>query len=87
MVRSTFESHALPSTDSRSFNPHLTIAKVSRSSKVRGIEPELYSELVDTEFGRETIIGLELLSMTDPPTDEGYYHCFERYSFDGVHST
>ena len=31
-----FAEHGFPNTDSREFNPHLTIAKMSRQSRGRG---------------------------------------------------
>ena len=50
-------------------------------SELRGIDHSAYAELLDTEFGRQTIEGLELLSMTHPATEDGYYHCYQRHSF------
>ena len=49
--------------------------------ELRGIDHSAYAELLDMEFGRQTIEGLELLSMEHPPTEDGYYHCYQRYSF------
>ena len=49
--------------------------------ELRGIDHSSYAELLDMEFGRQTIEGLELLSMEHPPTEDGYYHCYQRYSF------
>lgn len=55
--------------------------KSEEEKDIRGIAPSAYAELVDTEFGSQTIKGLELLSMTAPPTEDGYYYCYEKYSF------
>ena len=30
------------------------------------------------------VTGIELLSMNLPPAEDGYYHCFQRYSFEEV---
>ena len=87
MVRSIFEMHGICSTDGRSFNPHLTIAKVSKSSgrdRIYGIEKEVYSEFMDTELGSEVVTGLELLSMVEPAAADGYYHCLQRYTFEEI---
>lgn len=87
MVRSIFETHGICSTDERSFNPHLTIAKVSKSSgreRIYGIEKEVYSEFIDTELGSEVVTGLELLSMVEPAAADGYYHCLQRYTFEEI---
>ena len=51
------------------------------ASELRGIHHSVYAELLDTEFGSQMIEGLELLSMTLPSTEDGYYHCFQRHSF------
>ena len=59
----------------------------SDDTELRGIEHSAYAELLDTEFGSQHIEGLELLSMTKPPTEDGYYHCFQRHYFDSNSST
>ena len=51
------------------------------NTDLSGIDHSTYSDLVDTKFGSQPIEGLELLSMTSPPDEEGYYYCFERHSF------
>jgi hypothetical protein len=53
----------------------------SDDNELRGIDHSAYAELLDTEFGRQTIEGLELLSMIHPPTEDGYYRCYQRHSF------
>lgn len=49
---------------------------------LRGIDCSTYAEHLDMEFGSQQAEGLELLSMVMPQTEDGYYHCFEKYSFD-----
>ena len=84
MVRSIFEAHGLHSTDTRPFNPHLTIAKVknSQTKGPRGIPKEAYLQYIDAKLGSEEVRGLELLSMVEPADEDGYYHCFQKYSFE-----
>ena len=53
----------------------------SDDNELRGIDHSAYAELLDTEFGHQMIEGLELLSMTHPTTEDGYYHCYQRQSF------
>lgn len=53
----------------------------SEDNELRGIDHLAYAELLETEFGRQTIDGLELLSMTHPAAEDGYYHCYQRHSF------
>ena len=99
MVRSIFELHELYSTDDRAFNPHLTIAKMSKSPRMkkknkkkmkkglRGIAKEAYLEYREAELGCEVVRGLELLSMVEPADEDGYYHCFKRHLFEEVINT
>ena len=95
MVRSIFELHGLYSTDDRAFNPHLTIAKMSKSPRMkkkkkkgpRGIAKDAYLEYKDAQLGCEVVRGLELLSMVEPADEDGYYHCFKRHLFEEAIST
>ena len=95
MVRSIFELHGIYSTDDRAFNPHLTIAKMSKSPRMkkkkkkgpRGIPKDAYLEYGDAELGSEEVRGLELLSMVEPADEDGYYYCFKRHLFQEAIST
>ena len=85
MVQSIFRTHGICSTDGRPFSPHLTIAKISKSSwreRIYSIDKQVYSEFTDAELGSEVVMGLELLSMVGPAAVDGYYHCLQRYSFE-----
>ena len=96
IVKSVFTASELSIEGGKDFVPHLTVAKMSQSASgrkkkkknskrgnyLRGIDRSAYVELLEMEFGSQRIEGLELLSMTLPPAEDGYYHCFERYSFD-----
>lgn len=53
----------------------------ARSTGVKSIPPALYSDLTSVEFGSQEIKGLELLSMSLPKADDGYYHCFLQSMF------
>lgn len=97
-MRSVFAQHGFPDTDGRTFSPHLTIAKMSayreqrrrgrpsRQRRLTGITEEHYREFKDAKFGVQTVTGLELLSMMEPEDKDGYYHCFQRLSFDDISS-
>ena len=80
VVRSEFGKGGLPTTDSKRFNAHLTIAKTSKSY-VRSIPSSSYSHLHDINFGVDSFDGLELLSMSRPEDRDGYYYCFKKCSF------
>ena len=56
------------------------MAKVSKG-RIRAIPSSSYSDIVDMKFGDENVTSIELLSMTEPPDDTGYYHCFDKISF------
>ena len=60
--------------DSR-FTPHLTIMK-------DGSIPDAVRERFgDKCFGKQEVSAIQLLSMTEPPTREGFYHCFGNFKF------
>ena len=80
-MQDVFQRNGLKSTEKRkTFAPHVTIAKVSKS-RMRSIPAESFTNYIDIELGLETITSLELLSMTEPPTAEGYYFTYERTHF------
>ena len=91
-VRSALKSHGIQDTDKRGhFSPHLTLAKMSayrwqgkrgRHPRLTGITEDHYDDFKETYFGVQRVEGLELLSMTLPLDADGYYHCFQRFSFD-----
>ena len=80
-VRSTFEEYRLFSTDDRPFNPHLTIAKLTKYSRhISSIHPYLYQKYNDLTFGTEQVRGIELLAMSRLAEEEdGYYKVFAKY--------
>ena len=55
--------------------------KKAPKHKELNIPESLYKEISTFEFGEQTVEGLELLSMTKPKDDDGYYHCFLSCSF------
>jgi 2'-5' RNA ligase len=82
IVRKTFHEAGIPSTDQRTFNPHLTIVKLNQLSPKQDarLSPQDYEEFADTYHGDAEIRELELLSMSrrHPPADDGYYFAFSR---------
>ncbi|KAJ8008995.1 hypothetical protein DPEC_G00084210 [Dallia pectoralis] len=79
VVRKTFEEKGLPSGDSKAFKPHLTFMKLSRAPKLRSqgvkkLDPELYSDYAQHNFGLEKVFRLDLCSMLKKKTPDGYYH-------------
>ena len=83
-MKSAFAAHGLAKIENRKYNPHLTITKIPRERKKWDkIDPSTYAELLDTEFGSQTIEGLELLEMSTTDED-GYYQCHHRLLFTEV---
>ncbi|KAF8791549.1 A-kinase anchor protein 7 isoform gamma like protein [Argiope bruennichi] len=86
-VRKHFADFEISSTDEREFNPHLTIAKIDFSKKkqkvLKKIEPSFYETFVSEYIGCETVVGIQLLSMTSPKNDAGYY-CGENLIFESI---
>jgi len=86
IVRETFTKEGIPSTDSRDFNPHLTVMKLTRSPKLRKkgvkkIPVESYTSWVDFSFGEETVSTLHLCSMNTKDKD-GFYKCVATVQFE-----
>ena len=86
IVRETFTKEGIPSTDSRDFNPHLTVMKLTRSPKLRKkgvkkIPVESYTSWVDFSFGEETVSTLHLCSMNTKDKD-GFYKCLATVQFE-----
>ena len=69
------------STDNRPFNPHLTMAKLSKDyPSIRSINPHLYQKYSDLTFGTEQVEGIELLAMGRMADEEdGYYKVMAKY--------
>lgn len=86
-VRKHFAISSIPSTDSKTnFTPHLTIAKIreerqfkKRNRFPRKINPSLYKDFNDQYFGSQKVQSIQLLSMTDPKDEDGYYSGNEIY--------
>uniref|UniRef100_A0A3Q0SAG5 A-kinase anchoring protein 7 n=1 Tax=Amphilophus citrinellus TaxID=61819 RepID=A0A3Q0SAG5_AMPCI len=79
LLRSRFEEHGLLQGDGRGFEPHLTIMKLSRASKLRSqgikrVDPALYSNYTDKFFGDQTVERVDLCSMLKKKQQDGYYH-------------
>ncbi|GIX77716.1 hypothetical protein CDAR_303341 [Caerostris darwini] len=76
-VRKQFADLQIFSTDTRNFNPHLTIAKINFSrQKQKGfnkIEPSCYKQFLNYKIGDQRILGIQLLKMAGPKSSAGYY--------------
>ena len=80
-MKSIFTDHGFAKTENRDYNPYLTITRIPRSKQGQNqINPSTYADLMDTEFGSQSIEGLELLEMGTTAKD-GYYRCHRRLSF------
>ncbi|XP_068610046.1 A-kinase anchor protein 7-like [Brachionichthys hirsutus] len=78
-LRSRFVEQGLLQGDSRGFEPHLTIMKLSRASKLRSqgikrVDPALFSSYTNQFFGGQTVERLDLCSMLKKKQRDGYYH-------------
>ncbi|KAM9782905.1 A-kinase anchor protein 7 [Neosynchiropus ocellatus] len=79
LLRGCFEQHGLLRGDERGFEPHLTIMKLSRASKLKSqglkrVDPALYSNYTNRCFGDQTVERLDLCSMLKKKQPDGYYH-------------
>ncbi|XP_076021522.1 A-kinase anchor protein 7 isoform X2 [Genypterus blacodes] len=79
LLRRRFEEQGLLQGDYRGFEPHLTIMKLSRASKLRSqgikrVDPALYSSYTDRFFGDQKVEQVDLCSMLKKKQEDGYYH-------------
>ncbi|XP_071763477.2 A kinase (PRKA) anchor protein 7 isoform X2 [Centroberyx gerrardi] len=79
LLRSRFEEQGLLQGDSRGFEPHLTIMKLSRAPKLRSqgikrVDPALYSNYTNRFFGDQRVERVDLCSMLKKKQEDGYYH-------------
>ncbi|XP_059211990.1 A-kinase anchor protein 7-like isoform X2 [Centropristis striata] len=79
LLRSRFEEQGLLQEGNRGFEPHLTIMKLSRASKLRSqgikrVDPALYSNYTNKFFGDQTVERVDLCSMLKKKQQDGYYH-------------
>ncbi|KAM7395592.1 hypothetical protein PAMA_007050 [Pampus argenteus] len=79
LLRSRFEEQGLLQGDNRGFEPHLTIMKLSRVSKLRSqgikrVDPALFSSYTNRFFGDQTVERVDLCSMLKKKQQDGYYH-------------
>lgn len=76
-VKEHFAAYSLFTTDTKDrFTPHLTVAKIDFKNKYKGvnkINPLFYKDYVNEYFGSQTIESIQLLSMTNPKNEAGYY--------------
>lgn len=87
IIRETFTKEGIPSTDSRKFNPHLTVMKLSddpmlRKKGIRKIPVESYASWVDTSFGEQPVNALHLCPMNMEREKDGFYQCVATVTFD-----
>ncbi|XP_011853415.1 PREDICTED: A-kinase anchor protein 7 isoform gamma isoform X1 [Mandrillus leucophaeus] len=76
----TFQEKGILAGDGRSFKPHLTFMKLSKSpwlrkNGVKKIDPDLYEKFISHRFGEEMLYRIDLCSMLKKKQSNGYYHC------------
>lgn len=87
ILRETFTREGIPSTDSREYNPHMTVMKLTghnpklRREGIKKIPAESYASWVDMSFGEEPVKALHLCSMSKKDKD-GFYKCMATVTFD-----
>lgn len=65
--------------DNHDFVPHMTIMKVTRpvarQKGTKNVDPWLYSNFTDMDFGQQKVNGIHLCSMGDERREDGFYVC------------
>ncbi|KAF7650546.1 hypothetical protein LDENG_00123330 [Lucifuga dentata] len=91
LLRRRFEEQGLLQGDFRGFEPHLTIMKLSKASKLRSqgikrLDPALYSNYTNRFFGEQKVERVDLCSMLKKKQEDGYYHTESSLQLDLVQS-
>ncbi|XP_026174347.1 A-kinase anchor protein 7 isoform X2 [Mastacembelus armatus] len=79
LLRDRFREQGLLQGDSRGFEAHLTVMKLSRASKLRSqgikrVDPALYSNYTNKCFGDQMVERVDLCSMLKKKQEDGYYY-------------
>ncbi|KAM9679478.1 A-kinase anchoring protein 7 isoform 3-T3 [Dama dama] len=80
VAKRTFQEKGILAGESRTFKPHLTFMKLSKSpwlwkKGVKKIDPKLYEKFISHRFGEEVAHCIDLCSMLKKKQSNGYYHC------------
>ncbi|VDI32137.1 A-kinase anchor protein 7 [Mytilus galloprovincialis] len=82
IIETNCQTYGVPHCDGNLFNPHITIAKLSRLpfelKGIANIEPTTYNHYMNYQFGRQLVTCLQLCAMRKPMDEEGYYHVSHR---------
>ncbi|CAD7691737.1 unnamed protein product [Nyctereutes procyonoides] len=79
-AKRTFQEKGFMAGENRSFKPHLTFMKLSRTpwlrkKGVKKIDPKFYEKFISHRFGEEMVHRIDLCSMLKKKQSNGYYHC------------
>nr|XP_045380433.1 A-kinase anchor protein 7 isoform X1 [Camelus bactrianus] len=79
-AKRTFQERGVLAGESRTFKPHLTFMKLSktpwlRKKGVKKIDPTFYEKFISHRFGEEVVRRIDLCSMLKKKQSNGYYHC------------
>ncbi|EFX73206.1 hypothetical protein DAPPUDRAFT_325475 [Daphnia pulex] len=77
-LRERCQKAGLTLIDGDRFTPHVTLLKLSKDPRlnrkgIKAVASHLYEKHVDCVFGRQVVESVQLLSMTDPKDEKGYY--------------
>lgn len=68
-------------TDTRSYNPHITLFKADNSSRDFTLDKVLLDQFKGFVFGTETVSEIQLLAMGRDRDTDGYFLCKETYQY------
>ncbi|XP_047614618.1 A-kinase anchoring protein 7 isoform X2 [Phacochoerus africanus] len=79
-AKRTFQEKGVLAGESKTFKPHLTFMKLSRTpwlrkKGVKKIDPKVYEKFISHRFGEEVVHCIDLCSMLKKKQSNGYYHC------------
>jgi len=86
LAQKLIENEIICKSEVKKFKPHLTLMKLSKLKKpkkgekrLKKIPPELYEDYKLAHFGTQNVQTIQLLSMTKPVREDGYY--FTQHTF------
>uniref|UniRef100_A0A8C4UUP0 A-kinase anchoring protein 7 n=1 Tax=Falco tinnunculus TaxID=100819 RepID=A0A8C4UUP0_FALTI len=88
-IKKIFQEKGILAGEGRTFKPHLTFMKLSKSTQLRKqvkkIDSSLYEDFKSHYFGDEVLHRLDLCSMLKKKQPNGYYYCESSIVFGKSH--
>lgn len=73
----------------KSFSPHMTLMKLSKAKHllkkgIKKINKDLYEHIIDTHFGIESVVKINLCSIREKEADNKFYKTYWEFELNKV---